>query len=64
MNTTITSEKVEINRRMIGKTVNVLRKDGANWIGEVLGVIDDITLNVSDCDGNSHEIDIYDIRSA
>jgi small nuclear ribonucleoprotein (snRNP)-like protein len=63
MNSTITSDKIEINKRMIGKTVNVLCKDGSSWIGEVTGVVDETTLYIFDGEGNSHEIDIFDIRS-
>jgi len=63
MNTTITSEKIEINKRMIGKAVNVLRKDGSSWVGEVEGVKDETTLTISDNSGNLHQIDLFDIRS-
>ena len=63
MNTTMTSEKIEINRRMVGKSVNILRKDGSTWMGEVEGVKDEMTLTISDNNGNSHEIDLFDIRS-
>ena len=63
MNSIITSERVEINKRMIGKTVSVLRKDGSNWMGEVRTVIDDMTLDISDSEGNLHKVDIFDIRS-
>lgn len=63
MNTTMTSEKIEINRRMVGKSVNILRKDGSTWMGEVEGVKDETTLTISDNNGNSHEIDLFDIRS-
>jgi hypothetical protein len=63
MNSIITSERVEINKRMIGKTVSVLRKDGSSWMGEVRTVIDDMTLDISDSEGNLHKVDIFDIRS-
>ena len=63
MNSVITSERVEINKRMIGKTVSVLRKDGSSWMGEVRTVIDDMTLDISDSEGNLHKVDIFDIRS-
>lgn len=63
MNSIITSERVEINKRMIGKTVSVLRKDGSSWMGEVRTVIDDMTLDISDNEGNLHKVDIFDIRS-
>jgi hypothetical protein len=63
MNTIITSEKIEINRRMIGKAVNVMRKDGSTWVGEVNGVKDETTLTVLDNNGNFHEVDLFDIRS-
>jgi hypothetical protein len=63
MNSIITSERVEINKRMIGKTVSVLRKDGSSWMGEVRTVINDMTLDISDNEGNLHKVDIFDIRS-
>ena len=48
---------------MVGKSVNILRKDGSTWMGEVEGVKDEMTLTISDNNGNSHEIDLFDIRS-
>jgi hypothetical protein len=63
MNTITTSEKIEINRRMVGKSVNIIRKDGSTWVGEVDGVKDETTLTILDNNGNFHEIDLFDIRS-
>jgi hypothetical protein len=48
---------------MVGKSVNIIRKDGSTWVGEVDGVKDETTLTILDNNGNFHEIDLFDIRS-
>lgn len=54
-------EKIEINKRLIGKSVRVLGTD-YEWVGEVADVKDENTFLVSD--GNSLiAVDIFDLRS-
>lgn len=53
--------KLDINSRLVGKTVRVLSSDG-EWVGEVISVKDEDTFLVSN--GNSLiAVDIFDIRS-
>ena len=54
--------KIEINKRMVGKTVLVLG-DGSNWTGVVSGVLDASTFQVLDNKGNNKQVDIFDVRS-
>lgn len=63
MNLTTPEDKVEINRRMIGKTVNVLSKSGNNWIGEVTDVKDEDYVTVTNASGDTFKVDIWNIRS-
>lgn len=53
--------KLEINSRLVGKTVKVLDPDG-EWIGEVTSVKDEDTFIVSNGD-TLVSVDIFDIRS-
>lgn len=59
---TKTQEKLEYNRRMIGKRIYVLRKGG--YFGEVVSVVNSETLEVRTDKGNLEKVDIFDIRSA
>jgi len=53
--------KLDINSRLVGKTVRVLDPDG-EWVGEVTAVKDQDTFLVSN--GNTLvAVDIFDIRS-
>lgn len=53
--------KLDINSRLVGKTVKVLDPDG-EWVGEVTAVKDEDTFLVSN--GNTLvAVDIFDIRS-
>jgi hypothetical protein len=53
--------KLDINSRLVGKTVRVLDPDG-EWVGEVSAVKDEYTFLVSN--GNTLvAVDIFDIRS-
>ena len=56
-----TLEKIEVNKKLIGKTVKVLGS-GKEWTGQVVGVEDENTFSVT----NGKElvyVDIFDIRS-
>ena len=54
-------KKLDINSRLVGKTVRVLDPDG-EWVGEVTAVKDQETFPVSN--GNTLvAVDIFDIRS-
>ena len=53
--------KLDINSRLIGKTVKVLDPEG-EWIGEVTAVKDEDTFIVSNGD-TLVSVDIFDIRS-
>ena len=53
--------KIEVNKKLIGKTVKVLGY-GKEWTGQVVGVEDENTFSVT----NGKElvyVDIFDIRS-
>jgi hypothetical protein len=53
--------KIQINRRLIGKTIKVLDSD-FEWVGEVVDVKDEDTFIVSN--GESLvSVDIFNIRS-
>ena len=53
--------KLDINSRLVGKTVKVLDPDG-EWAGEVIAVKDEHTFLISN--GNALiAVDIFDIRS-
>ena len=53
--------KLDINSRLVGKTVRVLDPDG-EWVGEVASVKDEDTFLVSN--GNTLvAVDIFDVRS-
>lgn len=53
--------KLDINSRLVGKTVRVLDPDG-EWIGEVAAVKDEETFVVSNGE-TLVSVDIFDIRS-
>lgn len=53
--------KIEINKKMIGKTVKVLEHE-YQWIGEIVDVKDENTFIVSNGDGLI-PVDIFNIRS-
>lgn len=63
MNLATPENKVEINRRMIGKTVKVLAESGNNWIGEVTDAKDEDYVTVTNTSGDSFQVDIWNIRS-
>jgi len=54
--------RIEINKRMVGKTVLVL-DDGSSWTGVVSDVLDESTFQVLDNRGNNRQVDIFDVRS-
>ena len=56
------NSKVEINRKMVGKTVMVVSQ-GAHWTGVVSDVLDEKTFKVTDIKGQDKSVDIFDIRS-
>lgn len=53
--------KLDINSRLVGKTVKVLDPEG-EWVGEVTAVKDEETFIVSNGDALV-SVDIFDIRS-
>lgn len=55
------SKKLEINKKLIGKTIRILDQEG-EWVGEVVDVKDEDTFIVSN--GNTLvAVDIFDVRS-
>ena len=54
--------KIDINKRMIGKSVLVLG-DGSDWTGVISGVLDSSTFQILDNKGNNKQVDIFDVRS-
>ena len=55
--------KMDYNKKMIGKKVSVHETHGIFWIGRVMDVIDDYNLSVSKPDGKTSTVSIYDVRS-
>lgn len=55
------SNKLEINKRMIGKTIKVLDNE-FEWLGEIVDVKDQDTFIVSNGD-SLVAVDIFDVRS-
>ena len=56
------NSKVDINKKMVGKTVLVV-SEGKNWTGVVSDVLDEKTFKVTDIKGENKSVDIFDIRS-
>lgn len=56
------NSKVDINKKMVGKTVLVV-SEGNNWTGVVSDVLDEKTFKVTDIKGENKNVDIFDIRS-
>ena len=55
------SKRLDINKKLIGKSVRVLDSDG-EWVGDVVDVKDEDTFIVSN--GNTLvAVDIFDVRS-
>lgn len=55
------NDKIEINKKMIGKQVRVVA-DSFEWVGEVVDVKDSETLLVANGSGLV-AVDIFDVRS-
>ena len=56
------NSKVDINKKMVGKTV-LVASEGNNWTGVVSDVLDEKTFKVTDIKGENKSVDIFDIRS-
>ena len=55
------SNRIEINKRLIGKPVKVLNSE-IEWFGTVVSVEDEETFSISDGE-KIRSVDIFDIRS-
>ena len=55
------SNRIEINKRLIGKPVKVLNSE-TEWFGTVVSVEDEETFSISDGE-KIKSVDIFDIRS-
>lgn len=53
--------RIEINKRLIGKPVKVLNSEN-EWFGTVVSVEDEETFSISDGE-KIRSVDIFDIRS-
>jgi hypothetical protein len=53
--------RIEINKRLIGKPVKVLNSEN-EWFGTVVSVEDEETFSISDGE-KLRSVDIFDIRS-
>ena len=53
--------KIEINKKLIGKTVRVI-EESIDWFGEVVSVKDENTFIVSN-GISGFEVDIFNVRS-
>tara|TARA_Y100000034_G_C6601941_1_gene261896 strand:- start:296 stop:478 length:183 start_codon:yes stop_codon:yes gene_type:complete len=58
----IDSSRLEHNKKMIGKTVKVIEKDGLSWVGEVKDADED-SFDVSNGYGDVVSVSIFDIRT-
>ena len=56
------NDKLEFNKKMIGKTVLVLEQ-GSNWTGIVNEVVDSDTFRITNIKGRNKKVDIFDVRS-
>tara|TARA_Y100000361_G_scaffold24217_1_gene19286 strand:+ start:565 stop:750 length:186 start_codon:yes stop_codon:yes gene_type:complete len=56
------NSKVDINKKMVGKTVLVV-SEGNNWTGVVSDVLDEKTFKITNIKGENKSVDIFDIRS-
>jgi hypothetical protein len=56
------NDKLEFNKKMIGKTVLVLEQ-GSNWTGIVNEVVDSDTFRITNIKGSNKKVDIFDVRS-
>jgi len=59
---TLDNNKVEINKKMVGKPVLVVSQ-GVSWTGVVSDVLDEKTFRVTNIKGQNKNVDIFDIRS-
>jgi len=57
------NEKIEYNKKMVGKKVKVVNEHGLNWIGEVKEAIEDHSFLIRDDSNRDNIVSIYDIRS-
>jgi len=57
------SEKLDYNKKMIGKTIQVLDKSGNDWIGEVKDVEDEFSFLVVNHFGVMRSVSIFDVRT-
>ena len=56
-------EKLDYNKKMIGKTIQVLDKGGNHWIGEVKDVEDELSFLVANHFGVMKLVSIFDVRN-
>ena len=56
------NSKVDINKKMVGKTVLVVSQ-GNNWTGVVSDVLDEKTFKITNIKGENKSVNIFDIRS-
>jgi len=56
-------EKLDYNKKMIGKTIQVLDKGGNHWIGEVKDVEDESNFLVANHFGVMKLVNIFDVRN-
>jgi hypothetical protein len=56
------NDKLEFNKKMVGKTVLVLEQ-GSNWTGIVNEVVDKNTFRITNIKGSNKNVDIFDVRS-
>ena len=55
--------KVDYNKKMIGKSVLVQEKFSTFWRGQVIGVVGDENLSIRNSSGTVSTVHIYDVRS-
>ena len=56
--------KIDYNKKMIGKRVLVSQSNKDIWIGHVVDIESEEVFIVANKHGKSYQVDIFDIRSA
>lgn len=56
------TDRLEYNKKMIGKTVKVIEKEGLDWVGEVKEA-DEYYFEVANSYGDHISVSIFDIRT-
>ena len=56
-------DKIEYNKKMIGKRVIISQSNKNDWVGSIIGIESEEVFIVENQEGKTHLVDIFDIRS-